>query len=800
MESLYYQIIESGLHEDLVLSLVYQHRLAEAEVEARAWARASIAQTGSKSLATGGAVVDGLVPVLMEQARFEDARTLVTATLDIYAEIGVPTNSFRRIKASAALAESLAYQSRWDEAFESFEQIRLGVGASADEFERFVADRTLYSLTLLRAGRVDQALKRSEAALSKNEELLGKGHIVTAESRGAYAVALASAGDRARALEQFQVAVPILVSSAEIGSGFTTARLLRSRLILEAYIDTLADSYTLEDDADGRQELAETMFHMTDVVRAQRVQRALAASSARAATKEPELGELARREQDTQRRITALYRLLAENAGSIADQKDQRVIAELENRIAALERARGVLLEEIESRYPDYAGLVNPKPVTLADVRDALAADEVLLTTYTTESRTYVWAIGRTSNLAFAMADLSRDALAVTVRQLREALDPSADTLGDIPEFDLEIGYQLYATLLAPIEKVWKPSRDLLVVTHGPLAQLPLSVLPTAYVQLEANRLPLFSNYRQVPWLARTHSITMLPSVAALRTVRRTSSAERAPNPFVGFADPVFSVSEIGDGLRRSTTLRGSRGAALEIQGLAINRRTAPTTRAVDSAGLAELPRLPDTAEEVRSIATVLGANATADVYLRDRATENAVKNGDFSDRRVIAFATHGLVPGDLDGLTQPALAFSTPEVVGGGDDGLLTMGEIFGLDLNADLVVLSACNTAAADGAGAEAVSGLGRAFFYAGARSLLVSNWPVETTSTKALTTSIFERYTKNPSFTRADSVRDAMLGLIDEGGYRDESGRMLFSYAHPIFWGPFSLVGDGGGMWAQ
>lgn len=78
-------------------------------------------------------------------------------------------------------------------------------------------------------------------------------------------------------------------------------------------------------------------------------------------------------------------------------------------------------------------------------------------------------------------------------------------------------------------------------------------------------------------------------------------------------------------------------------------------------------------------------------------------------------------------------------------------MGEILGLKLNADWVVLSACNTAAADGAGAEAVSGLGRAFFYAGARALLVSNWPVETTSAKALTTNLFKRQAKDPALTR-------------------------------------------------
>src|SRR3546814_8473641 len=99
-------------------------------------------------------------------------------------------------------------------------------------------------------------------------------------------------------------------------------------------------------------------------------------------------------------------------------------------------------------------------------------------------------------------------------------------------------------------------------------------------------------------------------------------------------------------------------------------------------------------------------------------------------------FAPHGLVPGDLNGLAEPALALSAPAVTGASGDGLLTMSEILGLRLNADWIVLSACNTASGDGASAEAVSGLGRAFFYAGTRAVLVTNWPVETTSDRKST----------------------------------------------------------------
>jgi CHAT domain-containing protein len=209
------------------------------------------------------------------------------------------------------------------------------------------------------------------------------------------------------------------------------------------------------------------------------------------------------------------------------------------------------------------------------------------------------------------------------------------------------------------------------------------------------------------------------------------------------------------------------------------------------------LPRLPDTAEEIRGIALAMQADLTRDVFLGPQANEQTIKTLELSGYRVLAFATHGLVPGDLDGLVQPALALSAPEVAQVEGDGLLTMEEILGLRLDADWIVLSACNTASAQGTGAEAVSGLGRAFFYAGARALLVSNWPVETTSARTLTTDLFRRQQAQPTLTRAQALQQTMNWLMDEAGFIDPKTKTVaFSYAHPIFWAPFTLVGDGGG----
>lgn len=236
-----------------------------------------------------------------------------------------------------------------------------------------------------------------------------------------------------------------------------------------------------------------------------------------------------------------------------------------------------------------------------------------------------------------------------------------------------------------------------------------------------------------------------------------------------------------------------SRG--LQIRGLPLFLRAAPLTTGAQKSNLSILPRLPDTAEEVKSLALTMDADITKSVFLGKKANEKVVKSLNLSGYRVVAFATHGLIPGELSGLNEPALALSSPQVSGSKGDGLLTMSEILGLKLDADWVVLSACNTGSSRGNGAEAVSGLGRAFFYAGTRALLVSSWPVETNSARLLTTDIFRRQKNKPDLARAEALRQAMVGLIDGPGPVDqETKKTLFYYAHPIFWAPFILVGDG------
>jgi CHAT domain-containing protein len=247
----------------------------------------------------------------------------------------------------------------------------------------------------------------------------------------------------------------------------------------------------------------------------------------------------------------------------------------------------------------------------------------------------------------------------------------------------------------------------------------------------------------------------------------------------VGYGDPVFQqdpTAKEGKEIQTARRSSGARSFASYYQGdrpdLALLRM-----------GLAPLP---ETAGELRAVAKRLGAPET-DLKLGPSATETAVKTADLRDYRIVYFATHGLVAGEVKGLAEPALALTLPKEPSEQDDGLLTASEVAQLKLNAEWVVLSACNTAAGDKPGAEALSGLARAFFYAGARALLVSHWRVDSEAATRLTTGTFVALQKDPTIGRAEALRRAMLA------YMTDSANPWNGY--PDYWAPFSVVGEGG-----
>jgi CHAT domain-containing protein len=360
------------------------------------------------------------------------------------------------------------------------------------------------------------------------------------------------------------------------------------------------------------------------------------------------------------------------------------------------------------------------------------------------------------------------------VNKLRDTLDV-AGYGAKAPRFNAQVSHKLYSELIDPHSFSLKGKNRLIVSASGPLARIPFSVLlETPWTE---------NDYRSAPWLGKRFAVSYAPSPASWMSSLSTTASNKA-STLLAWGDPLYKFG--GEKISSATSINRS-GEIVRSTAL---KRNAPvrdlTQPLVDVVVYDTLPPLPETREEVKKLAEVLGGNPESDLILGDQATRASVlkasESGELVKRGIVVFATHGLISGDLPNLTQPALAMAGTS--GEDESPLLTLDDVLSLKMNADWVVLSACNTAAADGKAQEALSGLARGFFYAGSRSLLVTHWSVESDSAMRLTTETFKAYKENPSLTRAEALQKARLIVMNEK-----------KYSHPAFWAPYVLVGEGG-----
>ncbi len=714
-----------------------------------------------------------LAGVLVERGRYADAEREARATLGMAKEMGFSDASVQMWALRDILGRALVMQGRWEEAAQVYDERARGLAQAAPELRgRAPLGSISWAMALIRTGRLEEATKLLERMLERMSAVQGESSFNASMARGMLAVALDRRGERRRALAEFRRAVPVLLERAyqeQSENRDGPARVARLVFVLEAYLRAL------EPEPGASAE----MFRVADFARGGHVQRALALGAARAAVHDTALAALLAEREALENRSVTLSGTLSDLLNAAEDRRLGGVIDRMRRDLAAARAQAARLTERIESEHPDFAALIAPRSVTLAEAQAALRPGEALVSIYLAEDRAYVWALSAKGAPAFSVRPAGAARFAAWVGALRKAVDVGGTPLELLPAFDTATAHRLYREVLEPVREGWALARTLVVIPHGSLAQLPFSLLVTAAGAPARDELP-FSGYRSVGWLVKDVAIVQLPAAASLVTLAKLPAPSEGRRPFIGFGDPVFAAKQAGAGLTRG---------AFALRNLAIARGA---ERA--AASFNQLPALPDTREEIREIAALLRADPEKEVFLGLEANEQRVKTLDLSHHRVVAFATHGLVPGDLEGLSEPGLALSNPELAGVAGDGVLEMDEILGLKLDADWVVLSACNTASAGGAGEEALSGLGRSFFYAGARALLVSNWPVETVSARLLTTGIFQRQAADVKLSRAQALRQAMLRvMLDETG-KDREGKPLFSYAHPLFWAPFSLVGDG------
>jgi CHAT domain-containing protein len=432
-----------------------------------------------------------------------------------------------------------------------------------------------------------------------------------------------------------------------------------------------------------------------------------------------------------------------------------------------LEQELAASRADVVKRFPDYLSLADPAPLSVADTQKLLKQDEALVAILTGPDSSLVWSVTPEGS-DWAEVPASDATLAAEVRALRAALEPQPD--GGAPAaFDIARSNRLYELLLGRFAHALAGKKHVMFVATGPLSSLPFQVLVT-----EAPRAGLSGAdaLKEAKWLIRSHALSVLPSVQSLSALRKLASAGVAVKPYFGIGDPALGDGALDSGNSRGTVKAKVTLAALYRGG---GRASLPI--------LQTLPPLPETADELRRVAHTLGASES-NIVLGQNATKKNFMSTPLQDYRVLHFATHGLVAGELSGLLEPALVLSLPPQSTSAEDALLTASEVATLQLNADWAVLSACNTASGDKIGADALSGLARAFFFAGTRALLVSHWAVDSESAVALTTRTFGYLAKAPQMRRAEAFQKAMLTLIEEGH-------------PPSHWAPFVIVGEGGAV---
>jgi CHAT domain-containing protein len=762
----------------LIDALVGESRLGEAELVVRALLKRTLERVGNYSPQAGLALVR-FGDVLVGQGRFREALTLADAAKSIFDQTGTPGTSVYRLQADHLRARALVGVENWTGADAAFASI-------VSEAAQDAASRSLVrasgemGLAWIKAGKAKAAAAAMRNLAAEYAQNFGREHTDTAEVRALHAMAVAADGDKSAALREFREAGAVLLDRP--GEAVSSLSLVKRRHALTAYIKLLSEIPPDDPSRKAGFDPESEAFRIADFLRGGLVQQSLAESAARAAAGTAELARLIRLEQDGRQEVAALYDFLLRMLNSPPDQQLPKVMGSMRDRIRQLDKERVSIRAQLSKAFPDYASLTHPRPASLAEARGALRPGEALLSVLSTDQGTFVWSVNERGEASFHVSDIDAAEIGALVAGLRKALDPGDVALAGIPAFDLKAAHRLYATLLAPAERIWSPAHSLIVVTSGALAQIPLSILPTRDVPATPGNGTQFSEYRSVPWLAHKVAVSNVPSLSSLVRLRSLPAGNPGRRAFAGFGDPRFGKESPG------ATTRGVRMRNLEIT--RVSSQSSAESPAPAWTEYGRLTPLPDTREEILSIAQVLGADVKQDVFLGAEASKRQVKTLDLHQRRVIAFATHGLVPGDLPGLDQPALALASLD--SSDESPLLTLEDVLSLKLDADWVVLSACNTAAADGQGAEAISGLGRGFFYAGSRALLVTHWPVESVSAKLLVTGVFEESARNPALSRAQALNRSILDLMQKNA---ESAGEKFSYAHPVFWAPYALIGDGG-----
>ena len=612
----------------------------------------------------------------------------------------------------------------------------------------------------LAAGRGPQAVVAATAALEalrKQPELRGTA------TEAAFMLTLAQSEAIAGQTEQ---------AMRDYAEGFKLFRDTRGSLggsadAAEVYFDLLIQQAKSDPTHAGAYEALyfEAMQSVVDATTADTMKRLFA----RISTGDSASAGLARAFEDT-------GRLLAIANGTVKTLQDEGKYAGPEKdkadaQVATLRAQQEKLQQQLLALNPHYNAIVRTS-ATIPSLQTALKGDEIYVKFLVLSDRSYGLAITKDKVVTYAIP-LSADEAAQTVRRLRVAVD----TIDRLPRFDVGGAHDLYVKLFGPVAGAVAASHHLIYEPDGVLISLPAGVLVTDQASADAfkQRVVLYRQgkdvdlYQKTAWLGRNTNVSLEVSAEGFIQSRQASRSQGS-KAFIAFGDPI--TQGVTDPRLFALLINPDQGRSKDV--------CEPERLEMGAA----LQRLKGAAEAIHDIGVELKATPD-DLVLGEAFTDTAVKaRKDLDQYRVVFFGTHGLLPAAGDCLPEPALVTS----LGAGDsDALLGVSEIFNLKLDADLVVLSACDTGGGAsvsartgvaGSGA-ALDGLARAFIYAGARNLVVSHWQIPETSNQLIMTSVF----RPGSGDQAEALRRAQLFLMDDK-----------AYSHPFYWAAFSLVGDG------